>query len=72
MQAIQGTDDGTTRLMTFREVADYLSLSPRTVERMVHAGELPAVRLSPRAVRFREVDVRDLISRRLQRGGDEP
>jgi excisionase family DNA binding protein len=39
-------------LQTKRQVAKRLNVSERTVTRYVSEGRLPAVRLSPRAVRF--------------------
>ena len=41
-----------TRLLTTREVADRLALSPETILRRVRAGELPAFRIASNALRF--------------------
>jgi excisionase family DNA binding protein len=41
-------DDGTPRLLTPREVADYCTLNYRTVLKAIEAGELPASRLRGR------------------------
>ena len=50
-------------LLTAHEVADVLGLALRTIRRMVSRGELPIVRLGPRAIRFRPEDVQQLIRR---------
>jgi excisionase family DNA binding protein len=42
------------RLLTTRQVADYLGLSPETVLRRHRAGELAGVRLGSNVLRFRE------------------
>lgn len=48
------------RLLTLGEVADRLGVTRRTVERKVHAGEIPALQLggprSPLRVDERELD----------------
>jgi excisionase family DNA binding protein len=44
----------TLRLLTAREVANALSVSPETVLRWARRGELPAIRLPGGAIRFRE------------------
>ncbi|MEQ9145452.1 MAG: helix-turn-helix domain-containing protein [Parvibaculaceae bacterium] len=52
--------DQTLRLLTVSEAAKQLSLSDRTVRRMIASGDLPAVRLG-RAVRVRQEDVFFLV-----------
>jgi excisionase family DNA binding protein len=47
----------TERLLTTREVAEMLALSPETVLRRWRAGELPGFRLAPNVLRFRESEV---------------
>ena len=44
------------------EVADFLKLSQGTVRRMVRRGDLKAVRLPTRAVRFEWADVEALLT----------
>lgn len=44
----------TGRLLTAREVAEILNVSPETVLRWTRAGELPAIRLPGGALRYRE------------------
>lgn len=49
------------RLLTTREVAEFLGLSPETVLRRWRAGELPGYRISSNALRFHEAEVRDWL-----------
>ena len=46
-----------TRLLTAREVAEDLAMSPKTVLAWANAGKLPAFRLPSGALRFREADL---------------
>lgn len=48
-----------TRLLTYSEVGEMLGYTENTVRKKVSAGELPfeKVKLTERAVRFREADV---------------
>lgn len=50
-----------SELLTVREVAELLRVSPETVRRRVRAGDLPACKLSQRAIRIRRADL-DAIS----------
>ena len=45
------------RLLTTRDVAELVSLSPETILRRYRAGELRGVRLGSNVLRFRESDV---------------
>jgi len=54
----------TGRLLTGREVADRLGLSTKTVLRWAQTGELPAIRLSNRAIRFREDELDEWLRAR--------
>ena len=45
------------RLLTTREVADFLGLSPETVLRRYRRGELPGYRLASNVLRFRESEI---------------
>lgn len=47
----------TARLLTTREVADFLGVSPETVLRRWRAGELPGYRLASNVLRFREDEI---------------
>ncbi len=47
----------TERLLTARELADLLGLSPATVLDWFEAGRLPGFKLGGRAVRFRPSEV---------------
>ena len=51
------------RLLTAREVAARLDLSPETVLRWVRLGELPAFKLG-KAVRFREDEIERWLAKR--------
>ena len=55
------------RLLTEKDVARRLQVSPRTVARIKADGELRHVRISDRAVRFRPEDVDDYIVNRTRR-----
>jgi excisionase family DNA binding protein len=52
------------RLLTARTVAEQLGISPETVLRWARRGELPAIYLSNRAIRFREGELEDWLERR--------
>lgn len=43
------------------EAADYLGVTDRTLRRYVAAGDLPAYRLGPRLLRFRQSDLDALL-----------
>jgi excisionase family DNA binding protein len=45
------------RFLTARQVADRLGVAPDTILRWTRRGELPAVNLPNRAIRFRQDDV---------------
>jgi excisionase family DNA binding protein len=58
------------RLLTTREVADLLALSPEAVLRRWRVGELPGYRLAPNVLRFQLADVEAwLESRRVNGSG---
>ena len=50
------------RLLTIRQVAEQLGLSPRTVSRLIKRGELTAIRLG-RSVRIHPSELESLIRR---------
>lgn len=52
------------RLLTTRQVADRLGLSPATVLRRWRAGELPGYRLASNVLRFDEADVEGFLADR--------
>lgn len=58
------------RLLTTREVAELLGLSPEAVLRRWRAGELPGFRLSSKVLRFRESEILAWLEAR--RDGPEP
>ena len=45
------------RLLTTRQVAEYLGFSPETVLRRYRAGEIPGIRSGSNVLRFREREV---------------
>ena len=54
-------------LMTYLEAADYLHVGRSTLYDLVGRGELPVVRLSPRCVRFRLLDLVEFVEARVSR-----
>ena len=56
-----------TVLLSAEAVGELLSVSVRTVRRMITSGEIPVVRIG-RAVRVRRVDIEALIGRNLTGG----
>jgi excisionase family DNA binding protein len=54
------------RLLTIREVAAYLRLNAKTVERMARDGRLPSLRVCGR-VRFRPCDIASWLAEREDR-----
>ncbi len=56
-----------TVLLSAEAVGELLSVSVRTVRRMIAAGHIPVVRIG-RAVRIRRVDIEALIGRNLTGG----
>ena len=51
-------------LLTAEQVAEILAVSNRRVWQMARRGEIPVVRIGPRAVRFHPHDVEMWIERR--------
>jgi excisionase family DNA binding protein len=56
------------RLLTYKETADLLRVTVRTVRTWAKSGDLRAVRLGPGAVRFDPADVADFIAARRTGG----
>jgi excisionase family DNA binding protein len=52
------------RLLTTRQVADLLGLSPETVLRRYRRGELPGFRLGSNVLRFRESELEAWVEER--------
>lgn len=48
------------KLLTIKEVAEVLNVNPRTVNRMIDRGELPAVKVGNRW-RIKPEDVKDFL-----------
>lgn len=55
------------RLVPIKAVAEYLTVSPKTVYHWVHIGFIPHYRL-PKAVRFKLSEVENWIKRRKKKG----
>lgn len=58
-------------LLTTREAADFLSVSPTTIQRLARRGTLPACRYI-RHLRFRLRDLEDFARAKLSRWLDRP
>ena len=56
------TSNKPVRLLTPKEAADFLSVSARTIKRLVSEGNLPAVRIR-NSMRFRLQDLEMYIER---------
>ena len=56
------TSQRPVRLLTPKEAADFLSVSPRTIKRLVSEGDLTAVRVR-KSMRFRLQDLEIYIER---------
>ena len=52
-----------SELLTKKEVAQRLSVSPMVVSRLEREGVLPRISFTPRSVRYRSSDVEKLILR---------
>ena len=50
-------------LLTREDVAEIFKVSPMTVKRWQHRGQLPAIILGHKTVRYRTADVQKLIER---------
>ena len=51
-------------LLTLGDVAEFLSVSERTVRRLVASGALPSIQLGRRVIRFDPADVRRFLAAR--------
>lgn len=58
------TDASSTTLISVRQAAGRLGVSPDTVRRRIAAGELPALRIGYRTVRIAESALREYIDSR--------
>ena len=52
-------------LMTYDEVAAYLGVNKREVQRMVHQGRIRPARFGAKTVRFRQEDVDVFVERHI-------
>jgi excisionase family DNA binding protein len=63
------TSDATIgRLLTAREIAGLLGVSPETVLRWTRRGELPAIKLPGGVVRYRESELDGWLEERATHG----
>ena len=62
MKELEMTSHKPIRLLTPEEAADFLSVSPRTIKRLVSEGNLPAIRIR-NSMRFRLQDLEMYIER---------
>ena len=53
-----------TRLLTTREVADTLGVSPATVLRRWRSGDIPGFRIASNCLRFDSVEIDDWLQKR--------
>lgn len=57
-------------LLTTRQVAERLAVSPETVLRRIRAGELAAVRIASNALRIREEELEAFLERSTYQHND--
>jgi len=62
MKELEMTSLKPVRLLTPKEAADFLSVSARTIKRLVSEGNLPAIRIR-NSMRFRLQDLEMYIER---------
>ncbi|GEM_PF-5582807 len=56
------------KLLTSKEAAELLGITPRDLRALCRDGELRFVMVTPRKRRFREVDLEDFVNRKLTPG----
>ncbi len=64
------TRQSAPRFMTVTEVADLMRVSKMTVYRLIHGGEMPAIRFG-KSFRVPEVAVRQMIDAQMSQWDDE-
>jgi excisionase family DNA binding protein len=62
-ERLEGINLPYPRPMTKAELAEFLGVSPRTVDNYVSARRIPFIKLGPRLVRFRLADVERALKR---------
>ena len=62
MKELEMTSQRPVRLLTLKEAADFLSVSARTITRLVSEGSLPAIRVR-NSMRFKLQDLELYIER---------
>jgi len=56
------------KLLTIRQLAERLNISPGTAYHWLSQGRLTCVRFSPRCVRFREGDIEKMLQHMTDQG----
>ena len=56
----------TTDILTARELARWLKLSPDTVKQMARNGRIPSIRISPKVIRFELAAVKAALKTQFQ------
>lgn len=64
------TEHSAPRFMTVTEVAELMRVSKMTVYRLIHGGEIPAIRVG-KSFRVPEVAVRQLIDAQMSQWADD-
>lgn len=64
------TEHSAPRFMTVTEVAELMRVSKMTVYRLIHGGEIPAIRVG-KSFRVPEVAVRQLIDAQMSQWSDD-
>lgn len=59
-------------LLTIQQSAELLSVSERTVRRVIQRGELPTVRMLGRIVRVKPSDLAAFVLSKVEQAADEP
>ena len=57
------TEDTIVKLMTKKQLSEYLVVHPRTITRLVTAGDIPAIKVGKTAVRFNLAEVLAALER---------
>ena len=60
----------TERLLRKEQAREFLGISRPTLDRMIDRGEIAIVRVSQRALRISEAELRRLVEQRTERRGD--
>jgi len=64
------TEESKPVMMTVKEIAKEIGVAPMTVYRLVHRGELPAIRISQRSLRVRREELVKYLENQQVEGED--